>query len=104
LLDGQAKAGLRNFAKGKEPTACNGVARIAWKSPSACITGHMAKESRQRRWRDVLKSVERMRRGEFPQFGHVYLHPSLTRRDGLTVIDGTRRILAFAAFGQPRIG
>ena len=39
--------------------------------------------------------MERMKAGEFPQFAHAYLHPSLTGCEGLVVIDGTRRMLAY---------
>jgi hypothetical protein len=80
-----------------------GVAMIAWKSaedPAACIADHQHDEKRRQRWRHVEESVERMKAGEFPQFAHAYLHPSLTGIEGLTVIDGTRRMLAYLVFGR----
>ena len=46
------------------------------------------------------KSLEQMKAGKFPQFAHAYLHPSLTEAEGLTVIDGTRRMLAYLMLGR----
>ncbi len=97
LLDRRGEKDLRNYAKGKEHRAVAGVAKISWKSEedrAACIADHRD-EKRQKRWIVMEESMERMKAGEFPQFAHVYLHPSLTGSEGLMAIDGTRRMLAY---------
>lgn len=61
---------------------------------------HEIDEKRQQRWNRMEECLERMKQGEFPQFAHAYLHPSLTGLDGLRVIDGTRRMLAYLELGR----
>lgn len=103
LLDGRGRKDLRNHEKGTASQAVVGVAKIAWKSEedrAACIADHEQDEKRQRRWSVMTKSMERMKAGEFPQFAHAYLHPSLTGSEGLMVIDGTRRMLAYLELGR----
>ncbi|QDT48925.1 hypothetical protein Pan258_29720 [Symmachiella dynata] len=102
-LDGRGKRDLRKYEKGTASQAVAGVAMIAWKSEDAradCIADHEQNEKRQQRWAVMRDSLERMKAGEFPQFAHAYLHPSLTGRSALTVIDGTRRMLAYLELGR----
>ena len=102
LLDGRGKKDLRKHAKGRNYEAVAGFAKISWKSDedqAACIADHQQSEKRQRRWEKMKEGLERMQAGEFPQFAHAYLHPSLTGAEGLTVIDGTRRMLAYLELG-----
>lgn len=101
LLDKTGKRDLRENAKDTEYRAVAGVANIAWKSEkdrADCIADHG--EKRQRRWNRMEEIKERMKAGEFPQFAHAYLHPSLTRAEDLMVIDGTRRMLAYLELGR----
>ena len=103
LLDERGEKDLRKYAAAVEFESVSGVAKIAWKSirdRDACITDHLQDERRRQRWLGVKRGVERMLKGEFPQFAHAYLHPSLTGRVGLTVIDGTRRMLAYLEIGR----
>jgi hypothetical protein len=102
LLDGRGQKDLQNHAKGRDYQAVAGVAKIAWKSDedhAACIADHKQSEKRQKRWKKMKKGLQRMQSGEFPQFAHAYLHPSLTGAGSLMVIDGTRRMLAYLELG-----
>lgn len=102
LLDGRGKRDLRNYAKDGQYEAVAGTAKIAWKSDdkrAACVADHEVSEKRKERWAVMIASMERMRGGEFPQFAHAYLDPSLTGLEGLMVIDGTRRMLAYLEMG-----
>lgn len=103
LLDGRGKRDLQSHAKDGRYEAVAGVAKIRWKSDAdraACIADHDHSEKRRQRWDRMKQCLERMKSGEFPQFAHGYLHPSLTGQDGLMVIDGTRRMLAYLELGR----
>lgn len=103
LLDKTGKKDLRTHENDGDHEPVAGVAKIAWKSEedhAACIADHEHDEKRRRRWKNMTKSLERMKEGEFPQFAHAYLHPSLTGIEDLTVIDGTRRMLAYLELGR----
>lgn len=101
-LDGTAKRRLVAASKGAEVTAVKGMASISWKSPESratCIADHN-EVPRLERWKTVQKYAGWIKEGRFPQHGHVYLHPSVTGKDNLEVIDGTRRLLAYLEAGQ----
>lgn len=103
LLDWRARKDLQTYAKDPGYRAVAGLANIAWKSEkdrADCIADHEHDNKRQRRWKRMEKSLKRMKAGEFPQFAHAYLHPSLTRAEGLRLIDGTRRMLAYLELGR----
>lgn len=103
LLDRRGRKDLRKCGGDTGYQAVAGVAKIAWKGEedhAACIADHQQSEKRQRRWKKTKEGLERMKAGEFPQFAHAYLHPSLTGVEGLTVIDGTRRMLAYLELGR----
>jgi hypothetical protein len=103
LLDTKAMDTFRKCVGEREHEAVSGIAMIAWKSDedrTKCIEGHVFDRRRQKRWKGMQKHLERMKQGEFPQFAHAYLHPSLTGTRGLTVIDGTRRMLAYLELGR----
>jgi hypothetical protein len=103
LLDGRGRNDLNAHAKNGTYEAVAGVAKIKWvtdKDRTDCIDDHQKDEKRKVRWKQMCENVERMKRGEFPQFAHAYLHPSLTGLDGLMVIDGSRRMLAYLEFGR----
>lgn len=88
---------LRKYANDKEYEAFSGFAKIAWKSDTARATCWKRIEQHPvpQRWERIEEFLEQMKQNEFPQFAHAYLHPSLTETSGLTVIDGTRRMLAY---------
>ena len=102
-LDGRGKKDLFHHTKDRQYEVVSGTAKIAWKNNQAradCIADHQHRRRRSR-WVGVQKIAERMKAGEFPQFAHAYLHPSLTDMEGqLMVIDGTRRMLAYLEFGR----
>lgn len=103
LLDGTGHQNLRRHASDGGYEAVAGSARISWKSDAdreACLADHKRDEKRERRWRRVQEILRRMQDGEFPQFAHAYLHPSLTGLDDLMVIDGTRRMIAYLLLGR----
>lgn len=103
LLDGRGKKDLRNHTRDGQCEAVAGIAKIAWKSDedrAACLADHENDEKRRQRWNKMRSSLERMKEGEFPQFAHAYLHPTLTDIESLTVIDGTRRMLAYLELGR----
>jgi hypothetical protein len=103
LLDWRGQKDLRDYTENRDFEAVAGVAKIEWKSKDdrdACIADHEKETKRERRWSGVMQSMDRMKAGEFPQFAHAYLHPSLTDREGLIVIDGTRRMLAYLELGR----
>jgi len=103
LLDGTGRRNLRSHSNGLGYEAVAGTARISWKSDAdreACLADHEQDEKRERRWQRVQEILRRMQDGEFPQFAHAYLHPSLTGLDDLMVIDGTRRMIAYLLLGR----
>ena len=103
LLDARGRKDLQSHAKHVQHEAVAGIAKISWKSVEdrvACIADHERDEKRRRRWSQMTETLERMKNGEFPQFAHTYLHPSLTRIKDLTAIDGTRRMLAYLELGR----
>ena len=56
-------------------------------------------EQRKRRWNQVEQSAARMRNGEFPAHGHVYVVNSSEEKSVAVVIYGTRRMLAYLESG-----
>lgn len=103
LLDDIGNRNLHSYASEGKCSTVAGTARISWKSEAdrdACIASHAHNDKRKQRWRGVQEILQRMHHGEFPQFAHAYIHPSLTERDDLIVIDGTRRMIAYLLFGR----
>lgn len=85
--------------------AVKGRARISWKSDDhrmRCI----AEQTRRGRWQDVLDSSARMRNGEYPSSGPVFIHPSLaTSHDGMLIpVDGARRLMGYLEAGHHEVG
>jgi hypothetical protein len=100
-LDGRARRHLSRVSQGAMVVAVFSTAFISWKtveSRKLCMADHNDVR-RRKRWKAVQKYAEQMAHGQFPEHGHVYLHPSVTGEDNLVVIDGTRRMLAFLEAG-----
>jgi hypothetical protein len=96
------KAGRKRLAKAaadKEWVAVKGIATVSWRSEEDCDKC-LANQKKRGRYQRISEYASRIGRGEYPDFGHVYLHPSLTGRENLEVIDGTRRLLAYLEAGQ----
>ena len=101
-LDRPGRKRLQKATNGRACQAFSGVAKVAWKnggSRSACVKDH-EKGRRNERWRQVEEYAARMMKGEFPRHGSTYFIGRLTGESPVTVIDGTRRMLAYLESGH----
>lgn len=100
-LDAVGQHKLRTETNNREREAVSGIAKIAWKSADAHDAFEaFLQKTQHHRWDCVTTYTDDMKAGYFPPFGHAYLHPSLTDRNGLIVIDGSRRTLAYLRSGH----
>lgn len=103
LLDAAGRQRLRNATQGQPHTAFEGTAQLKWRcegARAACIADHEKSPSRRTRWARVQEYAERMRQGEFPPQGHVYVIDTSIENRPVTVIDGTRRMMAHLEAGM----
>jgi hypothetical protein len=102
-LDRAGRKRLNQASNGRPFVALKGIAKLAWKDDSArsnCIKDHSKSSKRRNRWKQVEESASRMKNGELPEHGHVYVIDASPVQPQVTVIDGTRRMLAFLESGR----
>lgn len=92
------------YITGGNYRAVKGIAAVSWKSPDdrlKCIDYQTGRG----RWKKVVQYADRLRNGDRPKNGPVYMHPSITSQiDGkLMAIDGTRRLMAYLEAGFDQV-
>jgi hypothetical protein len=101
------RVGKRTIRSRNNPVSFKAIANIEWKDETAREDCKRYQESRPgRRWKSVLSYAERMKAGEIPEVGAVFLLPSGTLNQSsqeLEPVDGTRRLMAFCEAGIKKI-
>ena len=108
-LDRRGKSRFQERTDGKAYLLVAAIAKVQWKSDGdrdRCIENQRAaskkREPGESRWSDVLKLRDAILNGDKLPWPAL-VHPSLSKLDGLEIIDGARRFLAHLEAGQNEV-